>query len=314
MALRITRRERVLVARTLHPEYTEVLSTYVRHQGVDVREIPYNPSGQLDLQRIEAELTPDVAAVVIQSPNFLGVLEKSKEIAEIVHRNKSLLIVTITEPLSLGIVRPPSEADIVCGEAQSFGVAVAFGGPYVGFLATHEQFLRQVPGRLIGQTTDTEGRRGFVLTLATREQHIRREKATSNICTNQSLCALAATIYLCLLGKNGLKALAGQNLAKAHYAAGQLRAVPGASTPFDGPFFNEFVVKIPRNTAEFLASLEDQKIIGGLDLAKFYPELKNHILVCATETVTKSAIDRMAAVCRGLAVQSAPENVAQSTR
>jgi glycine dehydrogenase subunit 1 len=314
MALRVTRRERVLVARTLHPEYRQVLSTYVRHQGMDVREIPYKASGQLDLQKLETELKPDVAAVVIQSPNFLGVLEKAKEIAEIVHRNKSLLIVTVTEPLSLGIVRPPPEADIVCGEAQSFGVPVAYGGPYVGFLATHEQFLRQIPGRLIGQTTDTEGRRGFVLTLATREQHIRREKATSNICTNQSLCALAATIYLCLLGKNGLKALAGQNLAKAHYAASQLRAVPGASTPFGGPFFNEFVVNIPGSAAEFLASIEDQKIIGGLDLSKFYPELKNHILVCATETVTKSAIDRMAAACRGWAMQSAPENVAQSTR
>jgi glycine dehydrogenase subunit 1 len=296
MALRVTRREKVLVARTLHPEYREVLSTYVRHQGVDVNEIPWATSGQVDLAKLEAALNPNIAAVVIQSPNFLGGLERVREIAEVVHRNKSLLIVTVTEPLSLAIVRPPSEADIVCGEAQSFGVPVAFGGPYLGFLASKEQYLRQLPGRLIGQATDTEGRRGFVLTLATREQHIRREKATSNICTNQSLCALAATIYLCLLGKNGLAALARQNLSKAHYAAEQLRTVPGASTAFPAPFFNEFVARIPGNAAAFLAALESQKIIGGLDLSKFYPELKNHLLVCTTELASKAAIDRMASV------------------
>jgi glycine dehydrogenase subunit 1 len=211
-------------------------------------------------------------------------------------------------------VRPPDEADIVCGEAQSFGVPVAFGGPYVGFLASHEQFLRQLPGRLIGQTTDTRDRRGFVLTLATREQHIRREKATSNICTNQSLCALAATIYLCLLGKNGLRALAEQNLAKARYAAEQFRTLAGASTPFDAPFFNEFVVKLPGNVEEILASLEEQKIIGGLDLGRFYPELKNHLLVCATETINKESIDRMASVCRGWMAHHTREKVAHNAR
>ena len=168
-------------------------------------------------------------------PISSALLERVPEIAAIAHRQGALLIVTVTEPLSLAIVKPPSEADIVCGEAQSFGVPVAFGGPYVGFLTTREKFLRQMPGRLVGQTVDTEGRRGFVLTLATREQHIRREKATSNICTNQSLCALAATIYLCLLGKTGLRLLAEQNLAKAHYAAGQLRAIPGFVDPFRRP-------------------------------------------------------------------------------
>ncbi|MBI4166026.1 MAG: aminomethyl-transferring glycine dehydrogenase subunit GcvPA [Acidobacteria bacterium] len=314
MALRITRREHVLVARTLHPEYREVLSTYVQHQGVEVGEIAYAPTGQLGLQELESSLRPETAALVIQSPNFFGALEKVHRIAEIVHRNKSLLIVTITEPLSLGMVRPPAEADIVCGEAQSFGVPVAFGGPYVGFLACHEQFLRQIPGRLIGQTSDTEGRRGFVLTLATREQHIRREKATSNICTNQSLCAMAATIYLCLLGKNGLRALAEQNLAKAHYTAEQLRAVPGASTPFAAPFFNEFVVRVPGDVSELLSSIQERKIIAGLDLERFYPELGNHLLVCATETVSKSSIDRLAEIVRSMAATSAPERVAHSTR
>ena len=298
MALRITGRNQVVTARTLHPEYRDILSSYVQHQGVSVREIPYNPAGQLDICQLEAALGAETAAVVIQSPNFFGALERVHELAEVVHHAKSLLIVAVTEPLSLAVARPPVEADIVCGEAQSFGVPVGFGGPYVGFLACRGEFLRQIPGRLVGQTTDTEGRRGFVLTLATREQHIRREKATSNICTNQSLCALAATIYLCLMGRNGLRALAEQNLAKAHYAASGLRSVISASTPFAAPFFNEFVVKSPGEAGEVLAALEDRKIIGGLSLEPIYPELKNHILVCATETVNRKAIDRMIVVYR----------------
>ena len=298
MALRIARHDRVVVARSVHPEYRQVLDTYVRHQDVEVVEVGYSPAGQLDVAQLEAALKPGTAAVVVQSPNFFGCLEPIHEIADITHKHNALLVVTITEPLSLGIVQPPRDADIVCGEAQSFGVPVAFGGPYVGFLASHEKFLRQMPGRLIGQAQDTEGRRGFVLTLATREQHIRREKATSNICTNQSLCALAATIYLCLLGKRGLKALAEQNLAKAHYAARQLRAVPGAAAPFTAPHFNEFVVKTPGDSEGLLAALREEKIIGGLSLGRFYPELDNHLLVCVTETVSKEAIDRMVEVYR----------------
>jgi glycine dehydrogenase subunit 1 len=298
MALRLTRRNRVVVAKTLHPEYREVMATYVRHLGTEVEEVPYSASGQLDLAALEAALSEEAAAVVIQSPNFLGVIERSSEVAELVHRSGALLIVTVTEPLSLAVVKPPAEADIVCGEAQSFGVPVAFGGPYVGFLATREKFVRQMPGRLVGQTTDTEGRRGFVLTLATREQHIRREKATSNICTNQSLCALAATIYLCLLGKQGLRALAEHNLANAHYAAGQLAAVPGASIPFASPFFNEFVVKTPGNAEELLRELRQERILGGVNLGRFFPELSDHLLVCVTETVNKATLDRMVKVYR----------------
>ncbi len=304
MALRVTQRPRVVLARTLHPEYRQVLQTYMQPQGVELCEIPYSATGQLDLAKLESSVTAEAAAVVIQSPNFLGSLERVPEIVDIAHRTDTLLIVIVAEPLSLGIVKPPSEADIVAGEAQSFGVPVAFGGPYVGFLAAKEKFLRQMPGRLVGQTHDTEGRRGFVLTLATREQHIRREKATSNICTNQSLCALAATICLCLLGKKGLKALAEQNLAKAHYAAQQLGSVPGAGTPLDGPFFNEFVVKTPGNAEDLLAELRKEKIIGGLNLERFYPELKNHLLVCVTETASKSAIDRMVQVYARFATRS----------
>ena len=245
MALRVTRRSRVLLARTLHPEYRQVLQTFVRHQDMELVQVPYAASGQIDLASLESALNAADGRGGGAIAQFLrssgthggdrGAGPSQRRSADRDHHRTA----------SLAIVKPPSEADIVCGEAQSFGVPVAFGGPYVGFLTTKEKFLRQMPGRLVGQTVDTEGRRGFVLTLATREQHIRREKATSNICTNQSLCALAATIYLSLLGKNGLRLLAEQNLAKAHYAAGQLAAIPGVIAPFRAPHFNEFVVKAP---------------------------------------------------------------------
>jgi glycine dehydrogenase subunit 1 len=300
MAMRLTRREQVVIARSVHPEYREVVQTYLQHQGVRLQEVPFAASGQLDLDQLESAVSEKTAAVVIQSPNFFGSLERVAEIAAVVHRQNAMLIVAVAEPLSLALVRPPAEADIVCGEAQSFGVPVAFGGPYVGFLATREKFVRQMPGRLVGQTVDTEGRRGFVLTLATREQHIRREKATSNICTSQTLCALMATIYLCLLGKKGLRMLAEQNLAKAHYASQQL-AASGASLPFAAPRFNEFVVEPPGDAEELLAALREEKIIGGLSLGRFYPELKNHVLVCVTEMVSQEAIDRMSQLYRRFA-------------
>jgi glycine dehydrogenase subunit 1 len=241
---------------------------------------------------LEGSVDENTAAVVVQSPNFLGALECWPAVAEIAHRHGALLVAVISEPLSLALVKPPAEADIVCGEAQSFGVPVAFGGPYVGFLATREQLIRQMPGRLVGETRDADGHRGYVLTLATREQHIRREKATSNICTSQSLMALNATIYLCLLGKSGLRQLAAQNLAKAQYAEAELGKVPGASLPFSAPHFNEFVVKVPGDAEDLLAALREEKIIGGLHLDRFYPELKDHLLICVTEVVPKSALDR----------------------
>ena len=314
MALRVTRRSHVAVARTLHPEYRQILSTYVRHQDVELAEVPYAASGQIDIARLESTVNAQTAAVVIQSPNFFGAVERIPEIAAIAHGQGALLIVAITEALSLAVVKPPSQADIVCGEAQSFGVPVAYGGPYVGFLTTKEKFLRQMPGRLVGQTVDTEGRRGFVLTLATREQHIRREKATSNICTNQSLCALAATIYLSLLGKKGLRQLAEQNLAKAHYAAGKLRGIPGVAMPFSSPSFNEFVVKVPGDAGHLLENLRREKIIGGLPLGDFYPELANHLLLCFTELVSRPAIDRLVDVCHQFAVQPAIQDFSPQRR
>ena len=310
MARRITGRDRAVFARSVHPEYRQVAQTYAQHQGVHLEEVPYTPSGELDMLALESILDQNTAAVVVQSPNFFGVLEHWPAIAGIAHQHGALLIAVISEPLSLALVKPPSEADIVCGEAQSFGVPVAFGGPYVGFLATWERFVRQMPGRLVGETRDGEGRRGYVLTLATREQHIRREKATSNICTSQSLMALNATIYLCLLGKTGLRQLASQNLAKARYAAAELRKVEGASMPFPAAHFNEFVVKAPGDAEDLLAALREEKIIGGLHLDRFYPELKNHLLVCVTETVPRTALDRMVDVWREFA-QAAPTQSAQ---
>jgi glycine dehydrogenase subunit 1 len=304
MALRLTRRQRVVMARTVHPEYREVIRTYNQHLGVDLAEVGYSDSAQVDVASLESAVDAQTGAVVVQSPNFLGVIEQVPEISAITHKAGALLIVVISEPLSLAIVKPPVGADIVCGEAQSFGVPVAFGGPYVGFMATHEKFVRQMPGRLVGQAYDKNGRRGFVLTLVTREQFIRREKATSNICTSQTLFALNAAVYLCLMGKTGLRMLAEHNLAKAHYAAGQLQSVPGVTKPFSAPHFNEFVVRVPGDAEGVLAALRDEKIIGGLDLGRFYPELKNHLLVCVTEMTGKPTIDRMVETHRRRAAQA----------
>jgi glycine dehydrogenase subunit 1 len=229
----------------------------------------------------------------VQSPNFFGVLEQVPQLAEIAHSCGALLVVAIAEPVSLGIVRPPAEADIVALEAQSFGMPPSYGGPYAGVIATKEKFVRQMPGRLAGQTTDKESRRGFCLTLATREQHIRREKATSNICTNQALYALAATIHLCLLGKQGLREQAEQNVAKAQFARAQLEAIPGVRRAFDGPVFNEFVMEFPRSVKIVNADLLQSRMIGPMALGRFYPELSKRALICVTETTTRQEIGRL---------------------
>ncbi len=298
MAERLTRRHRVVVARTLHPEYRHVLATYARNLGIAIEEIDYTESGQLDAEALAAAVNDETAAVVVQSPNFFGAMERVSELAGMAHARKALLIVAITEAVSLGAVRPPAEADIVAMETQSFGMAPSFGGPYAGVIATREQFVRQMPGRLAGQTTDSAGRRGFVLTLATREQHIRREKATSNICTNQALCALAATVHLCLLGKEGLRELAAQNLAKSRFAAAELARVPGVRVPFSAPYFNEFIVELPRSVRIVNDALLREKIIGPLPIGPWYPELTKRGLVCVTETTPRSEIERFAAALR----------------
>ena len=298
MAQRLTGRRRIVVARSLHPEYRQVLDTYSRNLGLQIVEVGFGTSGQLDPARLDAALDGDTAAVVIQSPNFFGVLEEGHHAAERAHARGALLVAAITEGVSLGAARPPAGADIIAMEAQSFGLPLSYGGPYAGVIATREKFVRQMPGRLSGETVDTAERRGFVLTLATREQHIRREKATSNICTNQALCALAVTIHLCLLGKNGLKELAAQNLAKARFAIQELEKIPGVRRAFSGPFFNEFAVEFPRSVKLMNAALLREKIIGPLPLGGFYADLTKRALFCVTETTPREEIERLAAAIR----------------
>jgi glycine dehydrogenase subunit 1 len=288
MAVRATGKGRVLVAKNLHPEYREVLATYAKHQGMPVAGFAYDAeTGGLDLEDLERSMDPLTAAVIIQTPNFFGIVEQVKAAAEIAHRHGALLIVIFTEAVSLGLLEPPTGADIVAGELQSFAISPSYGGPYAGIIATREKFMRQMPGRLVGQTTDSRGERAFCLTLSTREQHIRREKATSNICTNQALIALMATVFMTVYGKQGLRELATQNLSKAHYLAGKLRP------RFSGPFFNEFVVRAPEERNKALLK---KKIIGGLPLGKFYPELADSMLLCATEMSKRADMDAVAEV------------------
>lgn len=298
MAERITRRRRVLVARSLHPEYRQVLGTYAKNLGLSVEEIPFGSDGALDRTVLESAIQDDVAAVVAQSPNFFGVIEQAPALANIAHSKGALLVVAVTEGVSLGLVGPPREADIVALECQSFGLAPSYGGPFVGVIATQEKFMRQMPGRLAGQAFDSQGRRGFVLTLAAREQHIRRERATSNICTNQALCALAATVHLTLLGKEGLRETAEHNLSKAQFALNELVKIPGVRRAFDGPFFNEFTITLPRSVDSVNRQLLREKIVGPLALDCFYSDLTDHALVCVTETTTRADIEKFASELR----------------
>lgn len=295
MAMRITGRDKVLVSRALHPEYRQVLDTYLDAQGLPSVEFDYDrETGASDLGKLEELLDDQTAAVIVQSPNFFGVIEQTRAAAELAHRKGALLIYVFTEAASLGLLRPPAEADIVAGELQSFAHPPSYGGPYAGIIATREKHVRQLPGRLVGETKDSHGNRAFCLTLSTREQHIRREKATSNICTNQALIALMATVYMSLMGKQGLRELAEQNLAKAHYLAGKL------PNRFKGAFFNEFVAETNgRSAGEIESDLNQNRIIGGLELGRFYPELSGSVLLCATEMNTREEMDKVAAAWHG---------------
>ena len=306
MAMRVTGRQKAVVASTVHPEYREVLHTYLQFRDLPTTDVGYvAATGRVDLEALDAAITQETAAVLVQSPNFFGVIEDIPAIAEIAHEKGALLIVSIAEAVSLGVVRPPVEADIVSMEAQSFGVALSYGGPFCGVIAAKEQFLRQMPGRLAGQTVDGNGNRGFVLTLSTREQHIRREKATSNICTNQALVALMATIFLTVYGKEGIRELAEHNLAKAAYAAKTLSEQPGAKLLFKGaPRFHEFVLQTQEAPAQWSQRLLDEKIVGGIDLSRWYPELKNATLWCATEVTARATIDHAAKVLAAAPVEA----------
>jgi len=297
MAHRITRRRKVLLSGAIHPEYRKVIQTYIDPDQQEVVLIPFKKDeGRTDEKVLFDHLKEDVSAVVIQSPNFFGVIEDLHPIGKKVHDLGGLMIVGFSEAVGYGILQPPGAmgADIVAGEGQSLGIPVSYGGPYLGIFTTQEKFVRNMPGRLVGETVDLEEKRGFVLTLATREQHIRRERATSNICTNEGLCALMATIFLSCLGKEGLKELAMMNLSKAEYAKKAISRIRGCKPNFTAPTFNEFVLQIEKEPEEVLEKLKKEKILGGLPLAKFYPELHHHLLITVTEMNTKEEIDRWA--------------------
>jgi glycine dehydrogenase subunit 1 len=295
MAERVTKRSKVVACGAIHPEYLEVIDTYVQHAGIELVHAPLD--SESGLAGDTGELLDDkTAALVVQSPNFFGCVEAVTALAEQAHSIGALLIVAVTEAISLGLLKSPGAcgADIVVAEGQSFGVPLSFGGPYVGLFATREKYARQIPGRLVGEAYDKQSRRGFVLTLATREQHIRREKATSNICTNEGLIALASTVYLETMGKRGLQEVATQCAQKAAYAAKRIGELEGFSIPFSGSRFNEFVVRAPGPAKDLLAQLASKsKITGGLPLSRYYPDRPNEFLVCVTEINSRADIDAL---------------------
>lgn len=287
-----TKKKKVLLSNAVHPEYRDVVKTYAKGPGLEVVEIPYK-NGVTDVDALQKEMNEDVACVIVQYPNFFGQIESLKEIEPIAHAHKGMFVVA-SNPLALGVLTPPGQfgADIVVGDAQPFGIPTQFGGPHCGYFAVKSALMRKIPGRLVGQTTDEEGRRGFVLTLQAREQHIRRDKATSNICSNQALNALAASVAMTALGKNGVKEMATMNIQKAHYAK-EAFVNNGLHVVFTGPFFNELVVRMNKPVAEINKKLLEKRIIGGYDLGRDYPELQNCMLIAVTELRTKEEIDTL---------------------
>lgn len=289
-----TKRKKVLVSKAVHPEYRAVIETYANAPGLDIVEIDH-VNGQTDLKQLEQELDDDTASVVMQYPNFFGQIEPMEEVQALLQIHKKTMFITSSNPLALGYLTPPGEfdADIVVGDTQVFGIPAQFGGPHCGYFATTKKLMRKTPGRLVGQTTDEDGVRGFVLTLQAREQHIRRDKATSNICSNQALNALASSVAMSSIGKHGLKKMAVLNMQKARYAKKQLKEA-GFTVYGSGPIFNEFVIKLNNSVTELNQSLLEKGIIGGYDLARDYPELENHMLIAVTELRTKEEIDHFA--------------------
>jgi glycine dehydrogenase subunit 1 len=300
MAMRVTRRNQIVIAQSVHPHHRQVVKTYLSgHADVRLTEVPWggegSPSaGRTLLDQMEAAIGDETAAVLVQHPNFLGQLEEIEEFARLAHARGALLVMSV-DPISLGLLKTPGEygADIAVGEGQAMGNAVAFGGPYLGFFATRRDLIRQMPGRLVGRTTDAQGRPGFCLTLQTREQHIRRERATSNICTNQALNALAVTLYLATLGKEGLREVASLCLAQSHAAHRAITALPGYTSPFGGPFFKEFVVRVGEPLPRLLKKLLKAGILGGIDLGVYDRTLKNHLLICVTEKHRSVDVERL---------------------
>lgn len=291
MAMRVTRRSKVAVSRAIHPLYRRVVQTYLEPAGFEIVELGYNAQGRTDLSALDGG--ENLAAVAVQSPNFFGCVENMAAMEKAVHADaKTMLVATFTEPLAFGLYQSPGDlgADIACGEGQSLGLPRSFGGPGLGLFACRQAHVRNMPGRLAGQTVDLDGKRGFVLTLATREQHIRRGKATSNICTNQGLCAAAAAMFMATLGGTGFRRLARINYDNAEYLKGELRK-NGITIAFETPTFNEFVIRLGEGSKRIYRQLMAKKIIAGLPLDKYYTELEDHYLICVTETSTKADLD-----------------------
>jgi len=291
MAIKMNNLPQIIVSRAVHPEYRKVLMTYAGAYGCEVKEAPFGGDGRTDLRALETLVGKETAVLVIQNPNFFGVLEDLAALCQLKRMKGVLLSVVFTEALSLALLKSPGQmgADLVAGEGQSFGIPLNYGGPYLGILAATRAFIRRMPGRIVGATKDGEGKRGYVLTLQAREQHIRREKATSNICSNETLCALAASIYLSLMGKN-LKKLAELNVKRAHYLMKRLSELKGWGRMFNTPFFNEFVMRTP-DSREVMERLQGAGVMGGYPLDGDYPELKGGIIFCVTEMVTRREMD-----------------------
>jgi glycine dehydrogenase subunit 1 len=297
MAIRITRRRKIAISGAIHPLYRQVVRTYLEPAGHETIELDYLEGGRTNLAALKG--VDELAAVAVQSPNFFGIIENLQAAADMTSDDKTLLVAAFTEPLAYGMLKNPGEqgADIACGEAQSLGIPQSFGGPGLGMFACKKSYMRNMPGRLVGQTVDADGKRGFVLTLATREQHIRREKATSNICTNNSLCALASAMYMASLGGSGFRRLAALNYDKSEYLKSELIKA-GCTLAFDGPTFNEFVVEFPGDSDGVHARLLENKIVAGIPLAAYYPELAGKYLLCVTEARTRSDMDSLVAEVR----------------
>jgi glycine dehydrogenase subunit 1 len=291
MGLRIAKKKkRVAMSSAIHPHFREVVRTYFHPTEFEIIELPFLEDGRTDLSSLAGE--KDLAAVALQSPNFFGVIEEMEQAAEAIHEAGALFIASFSEPMAFGLLKNPGSAgaDIVCGEGQSFGMPKSFGGPGLGMFGCKQKYVRNLPGRLVGETTDLEGNRGYVLTLATREQHIRREKATSNICSNQGICTLTAAMYMASLGGTGLRKLARLNYDKSEYLKQGLKDA-GASVCFSSPTFNEFVVEFKDDFGPVQKRLMEQKVVAGLDLAKYYPGFDNRYLFCVTETASKEVLD-----------------------
>lgn len=300
MAMESTKKKSIVVSKTVHPDTRNILKTYMKFHGGELIEIDFN-EGETDFEKLKASVTNNTAAVIVQNPNFFGIVENIEEVEKIAHSNKALLIMSV-DPISLGVLKTPGEygADIVVGDGQSLGNSMNFGGPHLGFMASTSKLMRKLPGRIVGESVDVDGKRAYVLTLQAREQHIRRQKATSNICSNQSLNALAAAVYMSTMGKQGVREVAKQCINKSHYAFNKLTESGKNKPLFNKPFFKEFAVKNAVSSENINSQLMKNGILGGLSLERHYPELQNSLLFCVTEKRTKEEIDKLVKVMEGI--------------